>query len=270
MAARIATFAAILLMTAALTPALGQATAPAIAGLAEDPVYVEAGAETVDESRLRAAIDMAGGFGIDLRIAVLAAGDDAEALASTIAAALDPATVLVFTPAAYGVFSTEISGDRLDAALSDSADALSGPDAAEGATAFAEALDPDREAGGVSAGLVVAGIVVILLAVGVGGRLWEVRTREARQARRRDRRRAELMDRTRRIADQVLELSDPVELAADTALSGKYADATARFDEAELAIAAATTMHELDAVEQRLTEADALLADVRDGLRSVD
>ncbi len=267
MAARIAMLVGLLLL-AAVTPALGQATGPAIAGLSEDPVYVEAGAEAVDESRLRSAIDTAAGYGIDLRIAVLAAGDDAEALASTIATELDPATVLVFTPTSYGVFSDDLSSGRLAEALADAEDALSGPDVADGATAFAEALDPDQDSGGVSAGLVVVGIVGLLVVVGVGGRLWDVKTRDARQARRRDRRRSQLMDRTRHIADHVLELSDPVELAEDAELSRKYAEAATRFDEAELEIASATTMHELDTVEEHLEHADSLLNEVQERLRT--
>ena len=262
MSTRIALMAVALLLLVGAAPALGQDTGSAIAALSEDNLYVEAGAETVDESAMMNAIDAAGDNGVDLRVAVLASGQDAPALAATIAAGLDSATVLVFTPDAYGVFSDELSQSRLDEVLADADDELSGPDAAAGAAAFADALDP----GGVSVGVVAAVIVGLLAIVGVGGRLWEVRTRDARQARRRNRRRAELMDRTRRLADQVLELSDPVELAQDSDLSEKYAGATARFDEAELAIAQAATMHDLDAVEERLGEAEALLTEVEAGL----
>ncbi len=262
MAARIALMAAALLVLAGVAPAFGQDTGSAIAALGEDPLYVEAGAETVDESAMRDAIDAARDSGVDLRVAVLASGPDAPALAATIAAGLDSATVLGFTPTAYGVFSDELSQSRLDEVLADAEDALSGPDAAAGAAAFAAALD----SGGVSAGVVAAIIIGLLVIVGVAGRLWDARTRDARQARRRDRRRAELIDRTRRLADQVLELSDPVELSQDPDFSGKYAAAAARFDEAELAIAQAATMHDLDAVEQRLEEAETLLAEVTAGL----
>ena len=264
MSTRIALMAAAMLLLVGGAPALAQDTGSATAALGEDSLYLEPGAETVDESAMLSAIDTARDNGVDLRVAVLASGADANALAATIAAGLDPATVLVFTPDAYGVFSDELSQNRLDDVLADADDELSGPDAVAGAAAFADALD---SGGGVSAGLVVAGLVALLVVVGVGGRLWEVRTRDARQARRRDQRRAELMDRTRRLADQILDLSDPVELAEDAALSGKYAAATARFDEAELAIAGAGTMHELDEVEHRLGEAGALLSEVRTSLR---
>jgi hypothetical protein len=268
-AARIASIALFLMLVATMAPAFGQDTGPAIATLSADSLYIEAGADPVDEPAIRSAIETAGGHGVDLKIAVLAGGN-AEQLASTIAAGLDAATVLVFTPSSYGAFSATLSQSRLDDALGVAADELSGPDVADGTRAFAEALDPDRDSGGVSAGLVVAGIIGLLVVVGVGGRMWEVRTRDARQARRRDRRRSELMDRTRSLADRVLELSDPVELAEDGALSRKYADATARFDEAELAITEATTMHELDKVEERLAQANTLLDEIQTAIRATD
>lgn len=264
MVARIAPIALFALL-ATMAPAFGQDTGPAIAALSDDSLYVEAGAEAVDESAVLSAIDTAGGHGVDLKVAVLDAGN-AETLASSIAGGLDSVTVLVFTPSSYGAFSDTLSQSRLNDALSAADDDLSGPDVAEGVEAFAEALDPDRDSGGVSVGLVVVGIVGLLVVVGVGGRIWEVRTRDTRQARRRDRRRIELTDRTRRLADRVLELSDPVELADDSALSKKYADAAARFDEAELAIAEAGTMHELDMVEERLAQANTLLDEIGIGL----
>ena len=267
MAARVTSIVLFVVLAAVMTPAFAQDTGSAIAALSEDSLYVEAGGDAVDESAIASAIGTADGLGVDLKVAVLASGN-AEQLASTIAAGLDAATVLVFTPTSYGAFSDTLSQSRLDAALSDAADELSGPDVAEGTRAFAEALDPDRDSGGVSAGLVVVGIIGLLVIVGVGGRMWEVKTRDARQARRRDRRRAELTDRTRKLADRVLELSDPVELADDAALSKKYAEATARFDEAELAIAEAQTMHELDEVEERLAQANTLLDEIRGALRA--
>jgi hypothetical protein len=248
-------------------PVVAQDTDGAISGLTADSVYVEDGAEAVDQGELRQAASTAAGHGVDLRIAVLASGADAEALAGTIASRLDEAaTVLVFTPTSYGVFSDELSQDRLDDALTDAADELSSPDSAAGAAAFAAALDPDRDSGGVSIGLVIGAIAALLVVVGVGGRLWEVRTRDARQARRRNRRRQELTERTRRIADRVLQLSDPVELAGVRTLSSKYAEAAATFDEAELAIAGASTMHDLDAVEAGLRDAERLLDEVENGL----
>lgn len=264
MTARLATLALFVVTIAVATPAIGQ-TDPAVETLAGQALYVEEGAEAVDERAVLDAIDIAVGYGVDLRVAVLAAGTDSQSGARSIGTALGSGTVLVFTPDSYGVFSNEVSQSRLDDALVAAQDELSGPDVAVGTAAFAEALNTDS--GGVSAGLAVAVIVAVLVVVGVGGRLWEVKTRATRQARRRDRRRVELTDRTRRLGDKVLELSDPVELADDPDLARSYAEATGRFDEAELTIAGATTMDELDTVEQRLEEAEAMLDEIRTALR---
>lgn len=264
MAVRITSIIVFVLALVASLPALAQDTGAAVDTLADEVFYVESGVDPGSVSTLLDAVDTAADHGVDLRIAVFAGPGDAQSLASTIASQLDTVTVLVFTSDSYGVFSDEVSQDRLDDALAASDDELSGAFAAIGAAAFADGLDPDS--GGVSTGLVVVGIVALLVVVGVGGRIWEVKTRDVRQARRRDRRRADLMDRTRRIADRVLDLSDPVELAESAELSKSYAEATARFDEAELAIAEAATMHELDEVEKRLAEAEQLLGRVTDDL----
>ena len=264
MAARIASTVLFLLAVAAVVPAHAQETGPAVTTLADEVFYVEPGVDPGSVSTLLDAVETAADHGVDLRIAVFAGAGDAQALASDIAAGLGSGTVLVFTTDSYGVFSFDVAQSRLDDALSAAEDALSGSIAAEGAAAFADGLDPDP--GGISAAAIAVGLVLLLVVVGVGGRLWEVKTRDVRQARRRDRRRADLMDRTRGIADHVLELSDPVELADDAALSKQYAAATARFDEAELAIAEATTMHELDEVETRLAEAEQLLGEIKNSL----
>jgi hypothetical protein len=263
-AARIVSTVLFFLAVAVAAPALAQETGPAVATLADEVFYVEPGVDPGSVSTLLDAVETAAAHGADLRIAVFAGAGDAQALASNIAAGLGSGTVLVFTTDSYGVFSFDVSQTRLDDALAAAEDALSGSIAADGAAAFADGLDPDR--GGISAAAIAVGLVLLLVVVGVGGRLWEVKTRDVRQARRRDRRRADLMDRTRLIADRVLELSDPVELADDGALSKQYAAATARFDEAELTIAEATTMHELDEVERRLAEAEQLLGEIKNSL----
>ncbi|NNL12200.1 MAG: hypothetical protein HKO82_00755 [Acidimicrobiia bacterium] len=264
MAARIASTVLLLLALVAVMPAHAQEIGPAVETLADEVFYVESGVDPGSVSTLLDAVERAADQGVDLRIAVFAGAGDAQALASDIAAQLGSVTVLVFTTDSYGVFSDELAQGRLDDALSAAEDDLSGSLAADGAAAFADGLDPDS--GGISAGLVAVGVILLLGVVGIGGRLWEVKTRDARQARRRDRRRTELMDRTRRIADRVLVLSDPVELADDSGLSKQFAAATARFNEAEVAIAGATTMHELDDVEGRLAEAEQLLGTIKDRL----
>jgi len=244
-----------------VAPVWAQSTGPAISELSTGSVYVEAGAEAIDISAAQRAISTAAGFDIDLKVAVFAGGN-AEQLASEIADGLGSVTVLAFTPSSFGVFSDEVSQSRLEKALDEAGDDLRGPDAAAGAVAFADALAPSDDSGGISTGLVLAGVVAVLVIVGVGGRIWEVRTREARHARRRERRREELRDQTMQLGSRVIEMSDAVELAEDKQLSTKYATATGLFDEAETAITSASTMHELDGVAGTLEQARGLLDEV--------
>lgn len=252
-------------VVASPTAALAQDTGPAIAALTQDGLYVEAGAETVEDAVMRSAIDTAADQGVDLRIAVFASGA-AEPLAAELAEALGSVTILAFTPSSFGVFSNELSQERLDGALADARDELSGPDAAAGARAFAEALTLEDDSGGVSAGLIVAGIVGLLIIVAIAGRLWEVRTRDARRAKRRLRRQEELREQTKEVGGRILDLSDAVELSENAGLAAKYATATSLFDSAEAAIAAAPGMHELDDVAEQLEKAEALLDEVAAGV----
>lgn len=238
----------------ASAPALAQRTHVA-AELERDPVYVASDAEDVDRAALARAVADAAGAGVDLRVAVLPSGQ-AEALANELLAALPGATVAVFTASSYGVASDEIAQGRLDGALQDAADELSGPDAAAGLAAFVDALDGG---GGIPIGLVVAAVIAVLLATAIVGRIWEARTRARRQARRRDRRRDQLTERVTGIGHRVVEIADRVELAGSPEASQAFAEAVVIFDEADRRLAAATTMKELDAVAADVDRADQLL-----------
>jgi hypothetical protein len=125
-----------------------------------------------------------------------------------------------------------------------------------------------ESSGGISVGWVVFIGGVVLLVVGVGGRMWEVRTRASRQAKRRERRRAELSLRAQATGGQVVELSDAVQLAESKEVSGRYARATAIFDDLDRELAGAASMKDLDGVAERLGEADSLLAEVRRAVRT--
>ncbi len=228
------------------------------AELRNDPVYVAAGAEQVDRPALADAIAAAADLDVDIRVAVLAAGDG-EAQALALLDDLPGTTVLVFTPTSYGVASDEISPDRLADALAAAQDELGGPDADAGLAALVDALD---DSGGVSLFRVALAVIAILLLVGVAGRVWEVRTRARRQARRRDRRRHELGQRVAAIGSRVVELSDRVELAESAEASRAYAGAADVFGEAERRLAAAATMKDLDAIEADLARAEQLLDSV--------
>ncbi len=130
--------------------------------------------------------------------------------------------------------------------------------------AFVDALDGG---GGVSFLTVVLVGGAILLVVAVVGRIWERRTRSSRQARRRERRRTALSAKAQATGGEVVDLSDAVELAESKEVSNKYAQATAIFKDVDGELTGASTMNELDSVAERLEEADALLAEVREAVR---
>ncbi len=248
---------AALVALAATVPAAAQAEDAADA-LRNSPVYAAPGAEEVDLGALRATVEEARDAGIDLRVAVLASGN-AEAIAVEIGSELRGATIVVFTRDSFGVASDEVAQGRLSDAMAAAADELSGPDAAAGLAALVDALEPG---GGVPVGLIALGAILMLLAVGIGGRLWDVRTRERRQAKRRHRRQAELSARVGELGGRIVDLSDRVELAESDAARARYAEAVELFDSADRRIAAATTMHDLDDVDADLDRAEGLLIQV--------
>ncbi len=232
--------------------------------LRTDPVYLASGAEDVDRASLLRSIDEAAVLGIDLKVVVLAGGN-AEQTAELLKDELG-ATVLVFTPDAYFVSSDEVGQRRLEDALKSAADELGSLDTAAGVDALVRDLVAGTS-GGISVGWVVFIGGVVLLVVGIGGRMWEVRTRASRQARRRERRRTELSLRAQATGGQVVELSDAVQLAESKEVSGRYARATAIFNDLDRELAGAASMKDLDGVAERLGEADSLLAEVRRAVR---
>lgn len=230
--------------------------------LATDPVYVESGAD-VDRSAVEQSVAEAASAGLDLKVVVLASGD-AEQTANSVREALG-GTVLVFTPDAYFAASNEVSQGRLVDATTTAADELGSLDTAAGVAAFVDALEGGS--GGVSFLAVALVGAAILLVVAVVGRIWERKTRASRQARRRERRRTALSAKAQATGGVVVDLSDAVELAESKDVSSKYAQATAIFKDLDGELAGAATMNELDSVAERLEEADALLAEVREAVR---
>lgn len=251
-------FLTAVLLLAGPAPSAFAQEADVAAALAVDPLYLEPGAEDVDAAAVRAAIAAAADADFDLRVAVLGGGD-AQEIAVDVGARLPGTTVVVFTPTAFGVASAEVSQGRLSDALAAAADELSGPDVAAG---VAKLVDELESRGGPPLGLIATAAVVALLAVAIGGRLWDSRTRDRRQARRRRRRAAELTERVRKLGSRVVELSDRVELAESREASARYAEAIEIFDQADRRIAAAASMHDLDAVAADLERADQLLTQV--------
>lgn len=98
---------------------------------------------------------------------------------------------------------------------------------------------------------------------GIGGRWWDSKVRDQRRARRIVRRKVVLAEKASALANDVLDLSDRVDLANDPTLSGRYRDAAADFREAESGIEQAQTMHDLDTVEARIDDLVATMRQVR-------
>ena len=72
MATRIASTLLFVFLLATMAPALAQETGTAVATLAEESFYVEAGVDPGSVSTLLAAVETAADHGVDLRIAVFA------------------------------------------------------------------------------------------------------------------------------------------------------------------------------------------------------
>lgn len=248
------------LVVVAALPASAQTDADLVAILSASQVYVEDTAEKVDIDRLQASVGRADQLDLDLRIAVLAADGDAEATAVELRDALGGVTVVVFTADRFGFASAELSNDRLTDALEAATEALAGDSIENGVDALVDALEPGPGFpwGWVTA-IAVAGVAVLAF----GGRFWDSKARAARQARRIERWKSELRDRASAISDEVLDLSDRVELADSPPLSTRYRDAVAEVRDVEAIIDDAEGAHDLDDVETRISELESLFRDIR-------
>ena len=254
-----ATLPAALLAVAVLGgPALAATPDEAVAGLS-DGLYVEGGTEFVDTDRVRASIERAAAGGLQLSVIVLADPSTSTITFAGEANDLQSGTILVFTTAEYGASSDELSQNQLDAALAASDDALSGPNVAAGVDAFVDAAM--TEASSTNWGLILAGIAVVLLVVGVGGRIFERRATAGRRDRALRRHWAELQDEADGLSDSVLELStktqldgSPELLSAFRAVSNGYGDIQTRLgrEPSEQAADAITT--DLAALSTQITD----------------
>jgi hypothetical protein len=205
-------------------PLLAATTEDASSGL-DGGVYIAADAEPVDAARLRSLVVEAAAA--DLALSVVVLGDsatDAVVFAESVADSVG-GTVIVFTPAAYGVFSADLAQDNLDDALNEAADALSGPNAADGVAAFVEALQPTS----VNWARLFGVGVLILIVVGVAGRTFERRATAQRRDRALKRRWSELRTRTDALADPILDLETRVGLDGREDLSIRYRSAANHF-----------------------------------------
>lgn len=241
----------------AMTPALARAATPeeAIAGISAG-AFIEPGAEDVDSARLREVIADATEAGLDVTVIVLAEATDAVSFADAISNRI-PGTVLVFTPDAYGVASTELAQAALDDTLRDAADELSSSDVADGVAAFVDAASPSDTNWGL---IVVLGVLIVAV-IGITGRVVERRATRSRREALLRKEWGQLEARADLLASPVLDLSTQVELAESDALAERYRLAANRYGEIRNALAkdpAADAVEEiqmgLDDLERRLDE----------------
>lgn len=249
-------------MAVVITPSLALAATPdeAVAGIASG-VYVEPGAEDVDTTRLREVIADATDADLDLTVIVLAEATDAVAFAGAVNDRV-PGTVLVFTPDAYGVASTELAQATLDNALDDAADDLSSPDIVGGVEAFVDEASPSSTNWGL---IVVLGVLVVAI-IGIGGRVIERRATRGRREAALRKQWAQLEARADLLASPVLDLSTRVELAESDALAERYRLAAGRYGEIRDGLArdpSADAVEQLqsglDELERRLDELETAL-----------
>lgn len=224
----------------------------------EGGVFVAPDAADVEAGELRVLVDEAESLDLELRIVVL--GDeevDAPGFAESVAA-VSGGTVLVFTDTAYGAFSADLSQDEMDAALTSAGGELAGADVAEGVEAFIEGATHE----GTNWGLVTAGVVLLVLVVGIGGRYYERRLSGSRRQRALTREHTKLIKRADLLADPMIELSTKVDLSDSPEAAERYREASELYARirSDLDLAPATDL--VDSVASNLDKLDDKLRDV--------
>lgn len=237
------------------------ATPEEAAAALDGGVYLDPDAETVDASRLRELVDEAAADGLELRVVVLGAADTAVDTVAFAEAVADTAggTVLVFSPTAYGVSSVELSQADLDDALDEAARALGGPDVADGVAAFIDATRPSS----FNWPLLIGGAVLVLVVVGVAGRVVERRAKSRRRTRALERKWRELGARADALADPILELETKVDLAGREDAATRYRSAAKRFAELRRRLDGPADVAAVDGLDDELSALEQAFAEVR-------
>jgi len=258
-------------------PLAGAAVLTEVAdALDSDGFYVEPGAEAVDIAALE---DVVRGARRTIRPVVLASGssDEAAALADDLVNALSgEVTVVVVTPTAIEANSTEANGSQIDDAFFAAEGDLdfSSASALEIITAFTGAFDSLEPAGGGpggdgsdegataddGGGLPVLPIL-LLGGAGVAGATALVSRRRARGAQEAQQQgaleeaRAEVRGQVQVMADQILALTDRVELAGSEEASRLFAEATAAYSKAQSELESPAASAALERVSDELDHA---------------
>jgi len=221
-----ATTAALLLGVLVAGSASAQVSADAVSQELTRGVYVQPGAESVDTAGLAVARAAAAAEDIDLNVVVLADVVDAVAFAQELNDRVS-GTILVFTPESYGASSSELSQGRMNDALGDAADTLAGDDIVAGVAAFVDAASPSSRRWGI----LIAAAILIMIVVGVGGRLFERRATTGRRAEALAGRWEELKQRSDAMSDTVLQLSTRVELDGRPEMAERFRAVGSRYGE---------------------------------------
>ncbi len=251
-------------------PAAGAHADPAlIAALDDSGRYLEVEADaTLDE-----AIDRANAEGIafawldqpgDSRVAVSLADDyveDLEELGSRYR------TVVVLLGDGFGATSTAYDQGSLDPALDAAFDGFRAGAVGRGLDAFTDRLVEDGagqagsaggadSGGGIGLGTIIVGIAVIaavfLVVRAVGNR----RQQKKRAATDMEEDRAEIREQLKNNADRVISLGDRVIASGDQELITTYEEASATYQDVSLNVAGASTPAEVDALDDRIDEAE--------------
>lgn len=245
------------------TPAAAVTPEEAAAGL-DGGVFVAPDAEPVDTTRLRDLVTEAGADGLELRVVVLGASDIdvdtidyAEAVSGLIGG-----TVLVFSPAEYGVASDSLSQSDLDGALDEAEAALGGANVADGVGAFIEATQPTS----FNWPLLLGGAVLAIVIVSVSGRVIERRAKTRRRARALGRRWRELNASADALANPILELDARVDLTGRDDLATRYGSAANHFAEVRRRLDGPPEAAAVERLQEELSALEKTFAEIRRNL----
>ncbi len=258
------------LLTLTRTPkALAASVSEVTAEVEAQGFYVEPGAEDVDVEELQDTLEDTSARVLPVILADEPAGGERAFAEEVLGGLTENGSVLVISPSAIQVVSGEADEGQVDQALNAAAEEVDfdTADAGEIAVAFASAFDEIvRESGGpvpdggAGSGL-RTGAQLLVGGLGVAGALTFVgwRRRERREREQSERLVAEAREEVRGqisvLAEQILQLTDRVELAGNAEASGLFSDATAAYPEAQQELERLRSPQELERVSDELDHA---------------
>jgi hypothetical protein len=258
-----------LLLTLLAAPLALAVSADEVAAEVEaEGFYIEPGGEDVDTEALRDGLDQVSTRVLPVLLADEPPGGEQAFAEDVLANLQEDGTVLVISPSAVQVVSSEADDGQVDEALSLADDEVRFDTAGAGeiATAFAAAFDEVvRESGGATTSDDGGGLRTgaLLLAVGLGvvgvvtfaGWRWRERRRREQSERLLTEAREEVRGQISALAEQILQLSDRVELAGNAEASGLFSDATAAYGQAQQELERVKAPQELERISDELDHA---------------